>query len=346
MHRNVNKLTSDPIDFVIAWVDGNDPDWRKRKNEFLGSASTDERTERYRDWGLLRYWFRSVEGFAPWVNKVWFICDQAPPEWLNARHPKLRIVRHEDYIPKEYLPAFSSHPIELNMHRIKGLSEKFVYFNDDMFLLAPVESSFFFRNGLPCDSAVLNPIPTDDLVEKGETERIFTMFLNNASYINREYDFKSCVREHPSKWLHPSYGRDLIRNMMLMMWPHFVGFVENHLPQAFLKSSFESAWEKNADILDATSRHHIRDDRDVNQWFIRNRQLAEGRFIPCKPQRHLAFELNKDDERMHNTIRRQAAPMICLHDGQMTEEETARIGEKIKADFESILGEKSGFELC
>ena len=345
MHRNNYSIQNDPIDFVIAWVDGADPEWRKRKEEFLGSPSTDDRIERYRDWDLLRYWFRGIEEFAPWANRIWFICDQNPPEWLNLDHPRLRVVRHEDYIPQEYLPAFSSHPIELNMHRIKGLSEKFVYFNDDMFLIAPVESSFFFKNNLPCDSAVLNPVPTDDLVGKGGGGKIFAMFLNNAAYINREYDFKACVRQHPFKWLNPIYGTDLARNMMLMMWPRFVGFVENHLPQPFLKSSFEEAWQINRDILDATCRHHIRDDRDVNQWYIRNRQLAAGRFVPCKPQRHLAFDLAEDDERLHQTIRRQSAPMICLHDGQMTEKEVEQIQRKIKADFESILGKKSDFEI-
>ena len=111
------------IDFVITWVDGRDPEWRKRKDALNENSFEDEREERYRDWGLLPYWFRGVEKYAPWVRKIWFICDQEPPEWLNRDHPKLSIVRHEDYLPDEYRPAFSSHPIELNLHRIKGLSE-------------------------------------------------------------------------------------------------------------------------------------------------------------------------------------------------------------------------------
>ena len=166
------------IDFVIAWVDGSDSEWRKRKAALKGDISVDDREERYRDWGLLPYWFRGVEKYAPWVRKIWFICDQKPPTWLNTNHPKLEIVHHEDYLPEEYRPAFSSHPIELNLHRIEGLSERFVYFNDDTYLLRPVIEEFFFRGGLPCDSALLNTIPTDDLAENHDT-RIFYMFLNN-----------------------------------------------------------------------------------------------------------------------------------------------------------------------
>ena len=126
---SVQKKEDQQIDFVLAWVDGSDPDWQRRKAQIVGGASADDGVFRYREWGLLPYWFRGVEKFAPWVRKIHFICDQEPPAWLNTDHPKLHIVRHEDYLPDVYRPAFSSHPIELNMHRIPGLSEQFVYYN-------------------------------------------------------------------------------------------------------------------------------------------------------------------------------------------------------------------------
>ena len=265
------------IDFVIAWVDGSDSEWRKRKAALKGDISVDDREERYRDWGLLPYWFRGVEKYAPWVRKIWFICDQKPPTWLNTNHPKLEIVHHEDYLPEEYRPAFSSHPIELNLHRIEGLSERFVYFNDDTYLLRPVIEEFFFRGGLPCDSALLNTIPTDDLAENHDT-RIFYMFLNNASYINRDYEYRKCLKKNLGKWLHPVYGKDLFRNLILCIWPRLNGTVELHLPQAFLQETFIKAWKVDYDILDQTSRHHFRNDHDVNQWFIRLHQIMEGKF--------------------------------------------------------------------
>ena len=333
------------IDFVIPWVDGSDPQWQKKRALYLEKETGDSRPQRYRDMDLLRYWFRGIEQFAPWVRKIWFICDQQPPLWLNLNHPKLSIVRHEDFIPSEYLPVFSSHPIELNMFRIPGLSEQFVYFNDDTFLLRPVSEAFFFKNGLPRDCALLNPIPTDDLVNGDPEARIFTCFLNNTEYINRDYDFHACVRRHPLKWFHYSYGMDLFRNLVLMIWPRFVGFVEHHMPQAFLKTSFEKAWQRDEDILDATSRHPIRDDRDVNQWLIRNQQLAEGFFMPRKPLRDLAFLICNDEERMHKTIYRQLAPMICLNDAGLDDNRFNGIKEKLQQDFDSILGAVSSFEI-
>ncbi|GMO18334.1 MAG: hypothetical protein Ta2A_26630 [Treponemataceae bacterium] len=129
-------MTSD-IDFVLLWVDMNDPVWQKKFNRYLPTANsekTDTRAIKYRDWDNLRYWFRGVEKFAPWVRKIHFVTSDQCPEWLNLDAPKLHYVTEADYIPAEYLPLFNCNPLEINFHRIKGLSEQFVYFNDDMFL--------------------------------------------------------------------------------------------------------------------------------------------------------------------------------------------------------------------
>ena len=333
------------IDFVIIWVDGNDPEWRRRKAAFSGDVSVDDRVERYRDWDLLRYWFRGVERFAPWVHHVWFVCDQEPPAWINSNHPKLTIVRHEDYLPEEYRPAFSSHPIELNLHRIEGLSEQFVYFNDDFFLISPVKESLFFKNGLPCDCALLNPVSTDTLaLHPGE--RVSPMTLMNAEYLNRDYRFYTCLKQNFFKWFHPSYGKGLIKNMICSLWPKFVGFDEPHLPQAFLKSSFQKAWEEDFDILDQTSRHHLRHVMDVNQWLIRERQLAEGNFHVRKMPKNAIFSIQDDTALMHQTIRQQRTPMICLNDdGPLDAAGFKRLKKALHDDFQAILSGQSSFEL-
>ena len=112
-----------------------------------------DRDARYRDWETLRYWFRGVEKFAPWVNKIYFVTCGHVPSWLNLDADKLVHVKHSDYIPEEYLPTFSSHPIELNVNRIRGLSEHFVYFNDDTFLCRSIPKEIFYRDGKPVHQA-------------------------------------------------------------------------------------------------------------------------------------------------------------------------------------------------
>ena len=98
------------MDFVLIWVDGGDAEWQKEKAKYSGTPVGDA-AARFRDWGLLKYWFRGVEKFAPWVDKVHFVTCGHTPEWLNLDHPKINFVKHSEYIPEKYLPTFNSHTI-------------------------------------------------------------------------------------------------------------------------------------------------------------------------------------------------------------------------------------------
>lgn len=335
-----------PIDFVMPWVDGADPAWQAEKARAVPveDDSCDARVERFRDWGTLRYWFRGIDAFAPWVRKVHFITWGHLPQWLNTNHPKLNIVRHEEYIPRQYLPTFSSHTIELNLQRIQGLSEQFVYWNDDTFLLRPMRPKDFFRNGLPCDSALMNPAYTLDLAERDGDGRIFYPPYNCVQYLNLHYSMRACVKKHPLKWYNPRYGGYLLRNLLLTPWPRFTGFVDMHLPQPYLKRSFEEAWEDSAEILDKSCAHPLRSDHDVNQWYIRYRQLAEGRFFPIRPRDHACYRLSAKNDEILRVITQRQKPMICLNDGPDStaffEEEKA----KLLSAFEGILPVRSSFE--
>ncbi|HWK98682.1 MAG TPA: stealth family protein, partial [Parapedobacter sp.] len=144
------------IDFVVTWVDMNDPKWQKDFAAYSGKIDNkkNEVTEaRFRDHGLLKYWFRGVDKFAPWVRNIHFVTCGQQPDWLDTSHPKLRMVNHEDYIPKQFLPCFNSSLIEIYLHRIPGLAEHFVYFNDDFFIIDHLQKSRFFTDGIPNDIA-------------------------------------------------------------------------------------------------------------------------------------------------------------------------------------------------
>ena len=187
------------IDFVIPWVDGGDPEWLKEKNEYSGrkTEEDDDRSIRFRDWETLKYWFRGVEKNAPWVNRIHFITWGHLPKWLNTDHPKIHIVNHKDYIPEKYLPTFSSHVIELNMHRIPELSDNFVYFNDDIFILDTVKEEDFFVDGVPRDLCVSNAITP----RLGEFSPIL---LQTTSYINKHFNKNRLHRIIPFPTVIPS----------------------------------------------------------------------------------------------------------------------------------------------
>ena len=147
MKRNKKQ---EKIDIVILWVDGNDPEWLKQKNKYL-EIKGDTNINRFRDCENLQYLFRGIEKYAAWVNKIFFITWGHIPKWLNTNNEKLEIVRHAEFIPNEYLPTFNSNVIEMNLHRIKKLSSKFILFNDDLFILKELKPTDFFEKDLPKD---------------------------------------------------------------------------------------------------------------------------------------------------------------------------------------------------
>lgn len=332
-----NKKEEYPIDFVITWVDGNDPEWKKEYYKYKG-LDGDQRDHRFRDMDILQYWFRGVEKFAPWVNKVYFVTCGQKPVWLNEEHPKLVCVSHADYIPERYLPTFSSHAIEVNLHRIKGLSEHFVYFNDDMFLTAPTTPEDFFIDGLPCDSAVINYLaPREEPLN-------LVPFVNIAA-INRNFVKKTVMKEQAAKLFTMKYHKYLFKNIQFIMGKWFPGFKYFHLPSSFLKSTFEEVWDKEPELLQRTTEHKFRILTDCNQWLFQNWQICTGRFVPRNTNIGYYGSLETVDEinRTAAAIRSGKYKMICANDAM--DEYFDTLQHKLKDAFESILSEKSDFEL-
>lgn len=327
----------DKIDFVIPWVDGNDPKWIEEKNKYCTEKNDKKNGEnRYRDMGILKYWFRAVEKYASWVNKIYFITWGHIPEWLNTENKKIVVVNHKDYIPHEYLPTFSSHVIELNIHRIKDLSEKFVYFNDDMFINDYMSKEDFFKNNLPREYAILNPIiPTTDFEH---------IVLNDIKVINNNYDKGLSMKKNRSKWLNICYGKDNIRTLFLRKWKNVCGLKESHLPCAYLKSTFSEVWNREYNILNETSKHKFRTNEDVNQWVIKYWQIMNGQFIPRNPSIGKRFELSNDNRQIIQAIKNRKFKMICINDADMNYD-----FERAKSDlitvFEEIYPEKSTYEI-
>ena len=329
------------IDFVIPWVDGSDPQWRaehdlwRAKERGDGLLRWTDGVQRYREWGLLKYWFRGVERFAPWVNRIHFITWGHLPPWLNVDHPKLHIVNHRDYIPEKWLPTFSSRCIELNIHRIDGLADKFVYFNDDMYLTSPVKPTDFFRKGLPCDAAIISPIHLKRNAG-GTHSEISDMFIVNERFRKREV-----LLRNPLKWFSPRYGTTLIRTLTQLPYSLFTGFYVSHLPLSYLKATFDEVWSEIPDVLEAACRHRFRTDADVNQWIMEYWQFCTGRFVPRAPGIGNVFEGAAEADRLVSELRSRRRKLICWNDSpDMSPEVGARVG----AAFKDLLSVKSEFE--
>lgn len=330
-------MAQDEIDFVIAWVNGNDPLWQKEKAKYHSSYGNDSSQVRYRDWNNLQYWFRGVETYTPWVHKIHFITWGHLPEWLDTSHPKLNIVRHTDYIPGKYLPTFNSHTIELNLHRIRNLNEQFVYFNDDTFLTAPLKKEDFFHNGLPRDTFALNTI-----CYGADTAGLFN--ANDMTVVNTHFDKIVQQKKYWKKWFHPANGlKNVFRTCLLMPWQWFCGFYYGHLPECYLKQTFLEVWRLEEETLDDTCRFKFRDRTNVNQWVFKYWQLASGSFEPVTWKRGKCFHIHEDIIPAVEAILKHLYPMICLNDTSQTTDWEDKKAKIIDA-FEQILPEKSSFE--
>ena len=226
------------IDFVVTWVDMDDPKWKEEFYKYSDKIdnSVNEKSEaRFRDYGFLKYWFRGVDLFAPWVRKVHFVTSGQKPEWLNIDHPKLNMVSHKDYIPEEYLPVFNSNLIEIYMHKIPDLSEQFVYFNDDFFITNHLSPTRFFENGLPKDIAAFRKNTGISQFEK--------MLKNNIRLINKHFDKREVFKRDAWKWYEPSYGSRGRLNYLLKFAITCCGFlkgINSGLLLTSLKNSFMS----------------------------------------------------------------------------------------------------------
>lgn len=328
-----------PIDIVIPWVDGSDPAWQTERNRYRPTVVSDNSDARYREWGLFQYWFRSIEKYAPWVRTVHLVTWGHLPPWLNTAHPKLHIVNHKDYIPEEYLPTFSSHVIELNMHRIPGLADHFIYFNDDVYLSSETKEEDFFADGIPVDTAVLGTVTISD-----NFSFLPYIQLNMLGNINQTFSKRQVMKENKEKWFSPKYGKLMLYNLYLYPGRNVAGFRNFHTCIPYRKETLEQVWQAFPDVLDHTCRNRFRSREDVNQYFFRYWRLMRGEFCPGKPNSAYLTIGEDDAQTIANALESTKYKVVCVNDDPMgcdVEQEQ----QKLARIFAGILPEMSLYEM-
>ena len=333
-----------PIDFVVTWVDSCDPEWEKEYQRYSEGRQRNDKA-RFRNWDLFKYWFRAIETYAPWVNKVYLVTNGTFPKWINAIHPKLVLVKHSDYIPKEFLPTFNSHTIELFMHKIPELSEHFVYFNDDTFLNAPILPDYYFRMGLPCDCNI-EQVFSSPIYSPLNKFHILIIQYCNIAVLNSHYNRKEVVKQSYKRWYGKHLGlKGLIISTLQRGKTTFEGFKWRHNEQPFLKSVFEEAWEQEEHMLrDSCTR--FRQDVSLNQYFIRYWQFATNKFYPVNLNACKFYPIiERHYETILSAIDNPRIKSLCLNDTPLCSDD---FYEKIRIDlrrkFEEKFPNKSSFE--
>lgn len=329
-----------PIDFVVMWVDGSDPAWLAERVRYAAPNTSDNSVERYRSMDTFRYWFRGVEKFCPWVRTVHFVTWGHTPAWLNLNAPKLHVVRHSDFMPAECLPTFNSSAIEINLHRIDGLAEQFVSFNDDMYVITAMRPDDFFQKGLPVDMLALQPV-----ISNPKKPVMSHLFLNNSLLLSRHFTKREVAKLHPGSFFHVGYPPlYFFYNAFEMLYPQITGFYTVHQPATLLRSSMERMWELEPDELYNTTANRFRDRTDINIYAFQEWQKLSGNFVPRNVQKRFAFyPMSGNMDALASCITRQKKKIVCINDDpcENFDERVSRIASA----FDSILPDRCSFEL-
>lgn len=318
------------MDIVITYVDGLDPLWQK---DYETAVGRDPLTKRFRDWGTLKYLLRGIEQYMPFIRNVYLVVSRRSqvPSWVNTEN--LKIVLHEDIIPSEYLPVFNSAAIEMFLHRIDGLDEEYIYFNDDIFPLRECSSTDFFVYSKDCDCHALAAADTP----------------SNAFGNGFGCEVKA-VNGYSKCWLPIGMFRkhtcnsDFLARKALGIKPVLPFVRPQHSCNAMLRSECETLFN----ILEKEIRESIstvREPKNLNQYLFLDYMYYGGKCLNRRrSNKHFslaAASLKSITDFILNPDRSFA----CINDVQMSDEKFETFRRGIVDAFECRLPDKSVYEL-
>ena len=289
------------IDLVFSWVDGAAIEWqraRARRMKAYVVGEGDDSHARFRQLDELKYALRSVYLFAPWVRNIYIVTDSPRPEWL-AEHPRVTIVPSEEFFADpSVLPTHNSQAVESQLHNIPGLSEHFLYSNDDMFFGRAVSPDMFFSPG-----GVTKFIEATTRIGMGESNLARSGF-ENAARVNR-------------RLIQERFGRTITRHLEHTPTPlrkSVMQQLEAEFPEDFRRTA-ASTFRSATDISVTNSLYHY------YAW-VTGRAVAQTdatvRYVDTTMRAGLA--------EMTTLLKRRNIDMFCLNDGsfpELTAEERA-----------------------
>ncbi|GAA2472703.1 exopolysaccharide phosphotransferase [Winogradskya humida] len=303
-----------PIDVVYTWVDGSDPSWQARKaaaqgtNAWLDTGSRlAHNSARYTSRDELRFSLRSLHCFAPWVNHIYLVTDDQVPDWLDTAQPGLTLVSHREIFGDTgRLPTFNSQAIESRLHRIPGLSEHFLYLNDDVFLGRPLSPDLFFTPG-----GLTRFFPSSAQVDSAP-RRPDDPPADSAGKNNREL-------------IRTAFGRVLTRKMM-------------HTPHPSRLSIITEIEQRFTEYVTATAGHQFRHPEDIALLSSLQQYYAylTGRAAPGTVAYMYADLANPATPfKLARLLRHRDLDTFCLNDTDSDEavavEQAALLGEFLPA---------------
>lgn len=327
-----------PIDAVITWVDGNDPDLKKKRDSWLTEKHEDKSEDiagpsRYSSSGELFFCVASILKFAPFIRRIFIVTDGQDPHldnFIRRNFPdtetEIRIIDHTDIFRgyEQYLPTFNSLAIETMLYRIPDLSEYFIYFNDDLFLTSPVTE--------------------DDFVHEGKTVAYGYMHLTSTAWACR---LLGRLKRHSTFKF-----RDSMLNAALIAggrasWK-FIRI--SHTPHVLRKSICEKFYAGHPDMMLRNIRHKFRDKEQFNPQTLFHTMSYYGGQCILRSEKNVLIYLHSSAEREEQTRKdidnlrsSREARFCCINSfGEATQEQknelVSCIGDRLGIDFSNEFG--------
>ena len=307
------------IDIVFSWVDGSSPEYiaaRRAQQQGVVLGEGDDHEARFRQINELKYALRSVYMFAPWIRRIFIATDSPAPAWL-ADHPAVTIVRSEEFFADpSVLPTHNSQAVECQLHNIEGLSEHFLYSNDDMFFGRAVGPDMFFTPG-----GITKFIEAETRIGLGENAAERSGF-ENAARVNR-------------KLLWNRFGRITTRHLEHTAAPlrrSVVGHMEEEFPEEFRKT--------------AASRFRAADNISVTNSFYHYYALLTGRAVTqtAAKVRYVDTTMRSGLKYLPKLLAKRNMDFFCLNDGSFPEVSSDERAEVVTDFLERYFPVKAPWE--
>jgi len=308
------------IDMVFSWVDGTSSEFQRARARRMAAyvvGDGDDSEARYRQIDELKYALRSVNLYAPWIRRIFIVTDSPRPVWL-ADHPRVTIVRSEEFFADtSVLPTHNSHAVESQLHHIEGLSEHFIYSNDDMFFGRPVRPEMFFSPG-----GITKFIEATTRIGLGEPDTQRSGFENGAR-VNRAL-------------LRQRFGRTTTRHLEHAATPlrrSVMAELEAEFAADFARTA-ASAFRSSTDISVTNSLYHYY-------------ALMTGRAVVQTESKVLYVEttLANAAGEMGRILRRRDYDFFCLNDGSKPEISVERRTKTVRSFLERYFSVASEWEI-
>lgn len=315
------------LDIVIAWVDGADPILKAKRNQYKSekSIASDAITAtRFASDDEIYYNIASILKYVPFCRHIYIVSDQQQPTFIDefakqniCTMDKIRIIDHKDIFLgyEEFLPTFNTRSIETMISNIEGLSDYFIYMNDDFFFNQPV--------------AIEDFLDKENLVIHGHWRK--------STILNAKLNFRKSRSKLLAIPVQPSHAVAQMLSAKILGMKQF--FEIHHYPHIVDKKVLQNYLLSHPKFLESQIKYKFRDVAQVNPITLMNHLKIQKNEVYLQPDTPINYLKNNDGVKgFIATLEDNAIKYGCVQSLDLLETESyMRISQAMRDKFSAYL---------